>query len=206
MRSRESGRKQGGQLRGRLPPDGPDMDELGEVPQRDGAPRLKRRGDLDFDDLTARARAVSDTAGPQGTKAELRAKREADQHRDELERLRSWARNSKIKFKPSKILAVPFDMSFIPRPSVLLSSHVWRSLGIYEHRLLAALEVEHCRHAGKENGNLVLTYDQALRCGIKRNRFLSTRSRLIELKLVEMTHEGQYREAAQRDPCRYRLT
>src|SRR3954454_21173806 len=88
-------------------------------------------------------------------KVALREKRERDWHRSELLRLRAWARSAKPpKYKPSKILAVPPDMSFIAKPPVLLNSHIWRSLGIYEHRFLEALEVEHCRHAGKENGYL----------------------------------------------------
>ena len=33
---------------------------------------------------------------------------------------------------------------------VLLNSRLWKSLGIYERRSLEALEIEHCRHAGKE--------------------------------------------------------
>ena len=44
---------------------------------------------------------------------ELRGKIELDQHRAELERLRTWPRCSKLKCRPSKIPAVPSDMSFI---------------------------------------------------------------------------------------------
>jgi len=36
------------------------------------------------------------------------------------------------------------------KPMVLLNSRLWKSLGIYERRSLEALEIEHCRHAGKE--------------------------------------------------------
>ena len=44
---------------------------------------------------------------------ELRVKVELDQHRAELERLRTWPRCSKLKCRPSKIPAVPSNMSFI---------------------------------------------------------------------------------------------
>jgi hypothetical protein len=194
-------------LRGRLPSTEPDKDELVEVPQRDGTVLMKRRGDLDFDDISARARANVNGEKPQSPSIkEQRAKRELDQHRADLERLRDWARASKIKFQPSKIMAVPADMSFIPRPLVLLNSQVWRSLGIYERRFLDALEVEHCRHAGKENGNLVLTYEQGAERGIEREYFLRTADRLVDLKLIEVTHKGQYCQAARKDPNTYRLT
>jgi hypothetical protein len=137
---------------------------------------------------------------------ELRRKRELDHHRAELLRLRAWSKAAKLNYKPSKIMAVPHDMSFIPGPPVLLNSQVWRSLGIYELRLLTALEVEHCRHAGKENGNLVLTYDQAERAGVKRDYFRRAMNNLVGLKLVEITHKGQYAVQAKNDPSRYRLT
>jgi len=66
---------------------GPDPDELFEVPQRDGTMLRKRRDDLDFDDLTARCHASDDSTERRNAK-ELRAKREADEHRAELSRLK----------------------------------------------------------------------------------------------------------------------
>jgi hypothetical protein len=71
---------------------------------------------------------------------------------------------------------------------------------------LTALEVEHYRHAGKENGYLVLTYDQAVRFGVARSSFRSVIANLVDLKLIEITHKGQYRQAARTDPNLYRLT
>jgi len=139
-------------LRGRLPSTEPNKDELVPVPQPDATVLMKRRGDLDFDDISARARAnVNGEKPPSPSIKEQRAKRELDQHRADLERLRRWAQASKLKYQPSKIMAVPSDMSFIPKPLVLLNSHVWRSLGIYERRFLDALEVEHCRHARRNS-------------------------------------------------------
>ena len=169
--------------------------------------RSSRRRDRDertpFSSPRAAEHACAMT-GPQA--AERRRKRELDWHRAELLRLHQWSRSAKLKYKPSKIMAVPPDMSFIPRPAVLLNSHVWRSLGIYELRFLTALEVEHCRHAGKENGYLVLTYDDAARAGVEREYFRRTLDTLVSLNLVELTHKGQYRQAARTDPNRYRLT
>src|ERR1700730_142950 len=86
---------------GRLPSD-VDRDELVDVPQPDGSVIAKRRGDLNFDDLTARARASADTAkSDRASIKDLRGKRELDWHRAELLRLRKWARAAKLKYKPS---------------------------------------------------------------------------------------------------------
>jgi hypothetical protein len=139
-------------------------------------------------------------------KAKLRKKREADWLRAELTKLRDFSRNAKSSFKPSKIRVVPPGMAFVPRPPLLLKSAVWRGLGIYERRMLEALEIEHCRHGGKENGYLILTYDQAVQAGIERRYFLRTIETLKELKLIEVTHTGQYGSLAKTDPNLYRLT
>jgi hypothetical protein len=97
-------------------------------------------------------------------------------------------------------------MGFVAKPPALLRSAVWRSLGIYGRRMLDALEVEHCNHGGKENGYLVLTYDDAVRWGIPRRSFRATLAELVRKKLVEITHQGSYRGSAQLDPNLYRLT
>ena len=61
-------------------------------------------------------------------------------------------------------------------------------------------------HAGKENGFLIFTYDDGVRAGIPRASFNSTIGWLIEVGLVEKTHNGGYAGGALRDPSRYRLT
>jgi hypothetical protein len=100
-----------------------------------------------------------------------REERELDCHRAELQRLLATARQAKLKYKSSMIPAVPPGMAWTAKPMVLLNSRLWKSLGIYERRFLEALEIEHCRHAGKEKRFLILTYDQATQHGIKRSRF-----------------------------------
>ena len=132
--------------------------------------------------------------------------RELDCHRAELQRLLAEARTAKAKYKTSKIHAVPVGMAWIAHPMCLLNSRLWKSLGIYHRRFLEALEIEHCRQGGQENGFLILTYEQAEDHGVKRSRFSDTRKRLVELRLLEVTHQGKYRQAAVADPSRYRLT
>jgi hypothetical protein len=72
-----------------------------------------------------------------------REERELDCHRAELQRLLATARQAKLKYKSSKIPAVPPGMAWTAKPMVLLNSRLWKSLGIYERRFLEALEIEH---------------------------------------------------------------
>jgi len=185
---------------------GPDPDELFEVLQRDGTVLRKRRDDLDFDDLTARYHASDDTTERQDAK-ELRAKREADEHRAELRRLKKL-RDKKGSRDLGKVSLPPqgSGIAWIPKPRVLLRSRVWASLGIYDHRMLAALECEHADHGGKQNGELVLTYDNGEKVGIPRRFFKLTLTRLNTLGLVNREHRGGYAGGALRDPSLYRLT
>jgi hypothetical protein len=185
---------------------GPDPDELFEVPQRDGTMLRKRRDDLDFDDLTARCHASDDSTERRNAK-ELRATREADDHRAELRRLKQL-RNKKGSRDLGKVSLPPqgSGIAWIPKPRVLLRSRVWASLRIYDHRMLAALECEHADHGGRQNGELVLTYDDGEKVGIPRRFFNSTLKRLNTLGLVSREHRGGYAGGALRDPSLYRLT
>ena len=96
---------------------GPDPDELFEVLQRDGTVLRKRRDDLDFDDLTARYHASDDTTERQDAK-ELRAKREADEHRAELRRLKKL-RDKKGSRDLGKVSLPPqgSGIAWIPKPA-----------------------------------------------------------------------------------------
>src|SRR5277367_1080193 len=42
----------------------------------------------------------------------------------------------------------------------LLVSHAWRARSINARRLIDRLLVEHCNHAGRENGHLTATHEQ----------------------------------------------
>jgi hypothetical protein len=42
----------------------------------------------------------------------------------------------------------------------MLESPAFRALSFAGHKFLARLEIEHLHHAGRENGRLIVTYDQ----------------------------------------------
>jgi hypothetical protein len=207
MSSTEHDRKEAGELRGRLPSNGSHMDELVEVPQLGGAVLVKRRGDLDFNDISARARAADDMVKPKTRSAKERIRDEVNDHRAELHRLKKL-RDKKGSRNLGKVSLPPkgSGIAWIPRLRPLLRSRVWASLGIYHHRMLAALECEHANHGGKQNGELVFTYEDGERAGIPRRYFNQTLTRLIEIGLVNREHRGRYAGGAFRDPSRYRLT
>jgi len=132
---------------------------------------------------------------------------EADDHRAELRRLKTL-RDKKGSRKLGNVSLPPqgSGIAWIARPRALLRSRVWASLGIYHHRMLAALECEHANHGGKQNGELVLTYTDGERAGIPRRCFNETLAWLSAVGLVKREHQGSYAGGALRDPNRYRLT
>jgi hypothetical protein len=72
-------------------------------------------------------------------------------------------------------------------------------------RLLDRIELEHCAHAGRENGYLTVTYQQFVEWGIGR-RFIKTAIvEAVRLGLL-VVEPGLYRGGARRQPSRYRLT
>ena len=112
---------------------------------------------------------------------------------------------ARSNFKPSKIRDVPPHESFVQLWVKLLESTALRSLDRYGHLMLLRLEVEHCRHAGKENGYLVVTYDQFVEWGVPRRAIKQTIDRLVRVGLLVVEHRGRG-HAGDGDPNLYRLT
>jgi hypothetical protein len=86
----------------------------------------------------------------------------------------------------------------------MLESPAFRVLWLREHRFLYRLEIEHLRHAGRENGQLIVTYDDFVRWGIRRNDITATQRALEALGFIEVTARGQ--GGPLKRPNRYRLT
>src|SRR6516162_33771 len=91
---------------------------------------------------------------------------------------------AKSNFKSSKIRDVPPQESFIQLWVRLLESTALRSLDRYGHLMLLRLEVEHCRHAGKENGWLAVTYSQFVKWGVPRRAIKPTINHLVKVGLL----------------------
>jgi hypothetical protein len=94
------------------------------------------------------------------------------------------------------------DAGFVPRPNDLLASPLWHEMTLNGHRALMRIELEHARHTGKENGYLMVSYQQFVECGISRRLIRPTLELLCRLGLVLVTHHGHYPN----NSSEYRLT
>ena len=72
-------------------------------------------------------------------------------------------------------------------------------------RLLDRIELEHCAHAGRENGYLTVTYDQFVEVGIGRRFIKPAIQDAMQLGLLEV-YPRLYRGGARCRPNLYRLT
>lgn len=85
-------------------------------------------------------------------------------------------------------------------------SIAWRHLSDKAIRVLLRLEEEHLDHGGKENGRLVVTYEQFREYGLKRREDIAKAIRMHEaLGFVQKTEQGGFKRG-ERWPNRYRLT
>jgi hypothetical protein len=113
---------------------------------------------------------------------------------------------NKSSFKPSKITNVPAGEAFIQHWKKLLESRAWRSLSRHAYLALWRLEAEHCNHAGKENGSLIVLYDQFEEWGIPRKWIKPTLTDLVNVGLLVIERQGIAARRGDGIPSLYRLT
>jgi hypothetical protein len=82
---------------------------------------------------------------------------------------------------------------------------ILRELSLAARRILDCLEIEHCRHGGRENGNLLYTYDDFERF-VQRSCIRPALDELLAAGLIEITRPGRRSYADLRVPSMYRLT
>jgi hypothetical protein len=87
----------------------------------------------------------------------------------------------------------------------MMRSDAWREMSINARRMLDLLELEHMAHGGREKGNLMLTFNQFVRAGIRRESIAPTMAELERLGWIEV-YRGGYRGFARSMPNRFRLT
>ncbi len=89
-------------------------------------------------------------------------------------RSHTGSRSARRRSKPSSI-----EGPFIAHRLEMLESDAWAALPLAARRVLDRLEVEQANHGGKENGNLICTYGDFERFGIRRPS-ISAAIRLLE--------------------------
>jgi hypothetical protein len=88
-----------------------------------------------------------------------------------------------------------------------MEAAAWRTAPIHCRRLIEFLMIEHCNHAGRENGRLQATYDQLTRFGIPRKRIATAIREGESRGLIEVTRRGGlYGAHSRRTTSHYRLT
>src|SRR5262245_34621990 len=97
---------------------------------------------------------------------------------------------------------------FVMHPLEMLESMAWRSLTPAARLVLDRLEIEHMRHHGKRNGNLIVTYDEFLEyMGRKRRHSVAAAIEQLErLGFLEVVERGKWNDGKDRRASRYRLT
>ncbi len=94
---------------------------------------------------------------------------------------------------------------FVQLTAELFRSPAWRYRSINCVRLINFLMIDHLQHNGKENGNLMATYDQLVEFGIGRRFVRETIEQAERLGLIEVERLSR-RTFTDTYPSRFRLT
>jgi hypothetical protein len=103
--------------------------------------------------------------------------------------------------------------SIYPRPKIGLQFvghqpaliRVLRELSLTARRILDCLELEHCRHGGRDNGKLICTYGE-FECCVQRSCIREGLDELVAAGLIKIVRPGRRAYADLRVPSMYRLT
>jgi len=88
----------------------------------------------------------------------------------------------------------------------MLESPAYRILSLSAHRALSRIEIEFAHHAGRDNGNLPVTFDNFSEYGIRRSSIGPALDELEALGFIEITERGKMARAAEyRRPNKFML-
>ena len=99
----------------------------------------------------------------------------------------------------------PEDMPWTWITRDMAVSPTLAALGISARRILDALMIEHMSHAGRENGNLAVTYLQLEAFGVTKSDIHKGLAELVTCGFIRVTHQG-LRVAGGGEPSRFALT
>ena len=85
----------------------------------------------------------------------------------------------------------PKDQPWVWLTRELLESDAWRTAPLNTRRIVDRLILEHMHHAGQENGNLICTYDDFVRYGIRRASIKGALKDAIKRGLVYQSQQGK---------------
>ncbi len=83
------------------------------------------------------------------------------------------------------------------RPIELMESPAYRVLSLSAHRALSQIEVEYAHHAGQENGQLIVQFDDFAEYGLHRSAIGPALAELEALGFIKITEHGKMARAAE---------
>lgn len=92
------------------------------------------------------------------------------------------------------------------REVAMIESPAHRALSLAALQALYRLEIELSNHAGKDNGKLIVTFDQFADWGVRRPSVASALRELVALGFVAITERGHGGKDGKGAPNKYRLT
>lgn len=88
----------------------------------------------------------------------------------------------------------------------MLSSPAWRGLSLAARQVLDRVILEHMNHAGTENGNLPVTYDDFEGFGVRRKSIKKAIDLCVALGFLDVVTPGVRSYGSARRPTRYGIT
>jgi hypothetical protein len=101
-----------------------------------------------------------------------------------------------------------FDEPYVRIKYAMKDSPAWRALSLPARRVLDRLEIELGRHKGRpeSNGEIVCTYEDFKRYGIRKNSLSGAIREVVALGFVRITRKGSAGNENYRQPTMYLLT
>ncbi len=87
----------------------------------------------------------------------------------------------------------------------MLEAPAWQALPITARQVIDRIIVEHLKHGGKENGNLVITFQDFQDFGIRRPMIQPSIRLAVSLGWIQITENGVKGHGIARRPTRYSL-
>jgi len=101
----------------------------------------------------------------------------------------------------------PSDQPWAWLSEELLASAAWLSMPLCARRALDRIMLENMAHAGKANGDLIVTFDDLMRSGVGGRSGAARAIRILEaLGLIDVTIQGHRSFGGAHLPSRYALT
>jgi hypothetical protein len=97
------------------------------------------------------------------------------------------------------------DEPFIMLPRSLLESYAWRALSRAGRQVIDRIVIEHLAHGGRENGELIVRYEDFKEYGIHLHAIAPAQREVCALGLIIMMERGRAGNAEYRIPHKWAL-